>query len=64
MSHDSKLQSVLRASGSLPPPDKDLFRRLFTQHGPEEKVAQGLGITMDELELRKSRMLKTLLKAA
>lgn len=64
MSHDSKLQSILRASGSLPAADKDLFRRLFTQPGTEEKVAQGLGISQQELNVRKSRMLRTLLKAA
>ncbi len=64
MSHESKLHAVLRASGNLPPADKDLFRRLFTLPGNDATVGRDLGIPPNELEARKSRMLKSLLRAA
>lgn len=64
MTHQSKLASVLRASGNLPPADKDLFRRLFVLPGSEAKVGADLGISQAELASRKSCMLKSLLRAA
>lgn len=64
MAQESKLHAVLRASGNLPPADKDLFRRLFTKPGTEAQVGRDLQISDSELQSRKSAMLKTLLRAA
>lgn len=64
MRHESKLHSVLRASGNLPPADKDLFRRLFVLPGDDATVGRDLAISPNELEMRKSKMLKSLLRAA
>lgn len=59
----SLAHQMLLAATCLSAANKSLFEQLFIKGAPESDVAQALQLTPQELKLRKTNLLRTLMSA-
>lgn len=64
MAQASRLHAVLRAKDNLPQAERSLFSQLFQERNSADQICQRMSISLQELQRRKSQMLRTLMRAS